>query len=110
LASWDNLNPRVPLYIVLSAAGFSAMASVILILNKYRLSFVLDVKAFFRLSDSNIEAQRVSAFDPLRSPLLAILHGVVRTILASADIEKIMYGRRQFGEAFTKEAESQLKN
>jgi flotillin len=52
----------------------------------------------------------VSSFDELRSQLLAILQGAVRTILASADIEEIMQGRSQFGESFTREVEAQLVN
>ncbi|HPI41430.1 MAG TPA: SPFH domain-containing protein [Pseudobdellovibrionaceae bacterium] len=75
-----------------------------------RLPFVVDVKAFFRITDSNVAAQRVSSFNELRDQLRAILQGAVRTILASADIEEIMQGRSQFGEQFTKEVEAQLKN
>jgi flotillin len=78
--------------------------------DKGRLPFVVDIKAFFRITDSNVAAQRVSSFDELRSQLRAILQGAVRTILASADIEDIMQGRSQFGEQFTKEVEAQLKN
>ncbi len=78
--------------------------------DKGRLPFVVDIKAFFRITDSNVAAQRVSSFDELRNQLRAILQGAVRTILASADIEDIMQGRSQFGEQFTKEVESQLKN
>jgi flotillin len=78
--------------------------------DKGRLPFVVDVKAFFRITDSNVAAQRVSSFDELRNQLRAILQGAVRTILASADIEEIMQGRSQFGEQFTKEVEAQLTN
>ncbi len=78
--------------------------------DKGRLPFVVDIKAFFRITDSNVAAQRVSSFDELRSQLRAILQGATRTILASADIEDIMQGRSQFGEMFTQEVELQLKN
>ena len=78
--------------------------------DKGRLPFVVDVKAFFRITDSNVAAQRVSSFDELRNQLRAILQGAVRTILASADIEEIMQGRSQFGEQFTREVEAQLTN
>jgi flotillin len=73
-----------------------------------RLPFVVDVVAFFRITDSNIAAQRVASFEELLEQLKAILQGAVRTILASNDIETIMQGRSTFGEAFTKEVESQL--
>lgn len=78
--------------------------------DKGRLPFVVDIKAFFRITDSNVAAQRVSSFDELRSQLRAILQGAVRTVLASADIEEIMQGRSQFAELFTSEVEAQLKN
>lgn len=78
--------------------------------DKGRLPFVVDIKAFFRITDSNMAAQRVSSFDELKNQLRAILQGAVRTILASSDIEEIMQGRGQFAELFTVEVEAQLKN
>lgn len=76
--------------------------------DKGRLPFMVDVKAFFRISDSNIAAQRVANFDELHNQLKAIVQGAVRTILASNDIEEIMQGRSTFGQQFTKEVEEQL--
>ena len=76
--------------------------------DKGRLPFVVDVKAFFRISDSNTAAQRVSSFEEMKSQLNAILQGCVRSILASNEIESIMQDRSKFGEAFTREIESQL--
>lgn len=73
-----------------------------------RLPFVIDVKAFFRITDSNLAAQRVASFRELNEQLLAIVQGAVRTILASSDIEKIMQGRSEFGDQFTKEVKEQL--
>lgn len=75
-----------------------------------RLPFVADVKAFFRISDSNVAAQRVASFQELHEQLKAIVQGAVRTILASSDIEEIMQGRSKFGEMFTKEVSEQLSN
>lgn len=75
-----------------------------------RLPFVVDIKAFFRISDSNIAAQRVSDFKELHQQLQAVVQGAVRTILASADIEDIMQGRSKFGDDFTKEVGDQLVN
>lgn len=74
-----------------------------------RLPFMLDIKAFFRIENSNLAAQRVSSFSELHSQLKAILQGAVRTILASEDIETILSGRSEFGEKFTKEVNEQLK-
>jgi flotillin len=108
---WPSWVPKIGIVkIVLPVSVFDGDLESYEAYDKGRLPFVVDVKAFFRISDSNIAAQRVSSFDELRSQLHAILQGAVRTILASADIEEIMQGRSQFGEAFTKEVESQLKN
>ena len=75
-----------------------------------RLPFVVDVKAFFRVSDANTAAQRVSSFEELKNQLQAIVQGAVRTILATNSIEEIMQGRSKFGDEFTKEVNSQLAN
>lgn len=75
-----------------------------------RVPFVVDVVAFFRVSDSNLAAQRVESFNELREQLLAIVQGSVRSILASYDIDKIMLERSTFGEHFTKEVQGQLAN
>jgi flotillin len=75
-----------------------------------RLPFVVDVKAFFRIADSNEAAQKVANFDELINQLTAIVQGAVRTILASNSIEEIMQGRSKFGEQFTHEVREQLKN
>lgn len=78
--------------------------------DKGRLPFVVDVKSFFRIDDSNLAAQRVSSFESLKEQLVAIVQGAVRTILASNDIETIMQGRSEFGSQFTTEVQGQLKN
>lgn len=85
----------------LDLAGYEAY-------DKGRLPFVVDVKAFFRISDSNMAAQRVSNFEELHSQLKAVVQGAVRTILASNEIEDIMQGRSKFGDEFTREVSSQL--
>lgn len=78
--------------------------------DKGRLPFVVDVKAFFRISDSNVAAQRVASFEELHNQLKAIVQGAVRTILASSEIEEIMQGRSKFGKEFTEEVDGQLAN
>jgi flotillin len=78
--------------------------------DKGRLPFVVDVKAFFRISESNVAAQRVSSFKELGDQLEAIVQGAVRTILAASDIEEIMQGRSKFGDEFTNEVKEQLTN
>jgi flotillin len=75
-----------------------------------RVPFELDIKAFFRISDSQLAAQRVSDPEELSSQLTTILQGSVRTILAGEDIETILSGRATFGKRFTEEVDEQLKN
>lgn len=77
--------------------------------DKGRLPFVVDVKAFFRISDSTTAAQRVSSFDELQGQLTAVLQGAVRRILATSTLENIMEDRSTLGEAFTKEVDTQLR-
>lgn len=77
--------------------------------DKGRVPFVIDIIAFFRISESNIAAQRVASLQALNVQLEFILKGVIRTILASSDIEEILEGRSKFGEMFTKEVDEQLK-
>ena len=77
--------------------------------DKGRLPFVVDVKAFFRISDSNLSAARVASFKELHDQLKAVVQGAVRTILASNEIEEIMQGRSKFGNEFTAEVDGQLK-
>lgn len=78
--------------------------------DKDRLPLVVDVKAFFRIVDTNVAAQRVEGFSELQEQLLDIVRGSARAILASSDIESIMQGRGEFGDKFTKEVAEQLKN
>lgn len=87
----------------LDLAGYEAY-------DKGRLPFVVDVKAFFRITDSNVAAQRVASFEELNNQLKAIVQGSVRVILASNDIETILQGRSTFGDQFTKEVAEQLTN
>lgn len=77
--------------------------------DKGRLPFVVDVKAFFRINDSNLAAARVASFNELHSQLQAVVQGAVRSILASNEIEEIMQGRSKFGHEFTQEVDGQLK-
>ncbi len=73
-----------------------------------RVPFVVDIVAFFRISDSNVAAQRVESFRELEQQLLSIVQGAVRTILASHDIDKIMLERSVYGEQFTQAVKDQL--
>lgn len=78
--------------------------------DKDRVPFLVDVMAFFRISDSAMAAQRVATFDELKMQLTGIVQGSVRTILATHDIDSIMVDRAKFGVQFTDEVQEQLKN
>lgn len=75
-----------------------------------RLPLLVDITAFFRIEEPNLAAQRVSTFESLTEQLKSILQGAARTILASKDIQAILAGRSEFGDAFTQEVEAQLKS
>lgn len=74
-----------------------------------RLPFSVDVAAFFRISDSQMAAQRVSSFNELQSQLTNVLQGAVRRILATNVLENIMQDRSSLGDQFTEEVDSQLE-
>lgn len=78
--------------------------------DKGRLPFLVDITAFFRITESNKAAEAVSDFDELKEQLESIVKGSVRTVLAAHDIETIMQDRAVFGESFTKEVTDQLAN
>jgi flotillin len=78
--------------------------------DKDRLPFVVTVKAFFRITDTNLAAQRVVNFEELHNQLKSIVQGAVRKILASSEIDEIMTGRSKFGREFTEEVDGQLAN
>ena len=107
---WPSWLPKIGIkVIVLPVSVFSLRLRDYEAYDSGRLPFVLDLEAFFRISDSNVAAQRVANFNELSSQLTSILQGAARTILASKTIEEIMQGRSEFGDAFTKEVNEQLK-
>lgn len=77
--------------------------------DKDRLPFVVDIKAFFRIADSNLAASRVSSFKELESQLRGIVQGAARSILAKENLESIMSERNVYGDKFTQEVAEQLK-
>lgn len=74
-----------------------------------RVPFMVDITAFFRISNPAVSAKRVASLEELNAQLTSILQGAVRTILAKHDIEEIMGERSTFGQMFTDETEEQLK-
>lgn len=77
--------------------------------DKDRVPFVVDITAFFRVSDPVIASNRISSMDDLRCQLKTIIQGSARSILAKEDLESIMCERTKYGQLFTDEVSEQLK-
>jgi flotillin len=73
-----------------------------------KVPFVVDVVAFFRITNPSIAAKRISSQGELQQQLTSILQGAVRTILAKHDVEAIMMERSTYGQLFTAETADQL--
>ena len=78
--------------------------------DKDRVPFVVDVKAFFHISDTNVAAEKVESFNELKGQLENVVQGAVRSILAKSKLEEIMEERSIFGEKFTSMVNADLKN
>ena len=74
-----------------------------------RLPFLVDVRAFFRISDSQIAAQRVSNFQELQGQLSGVLQGAVRSVLAQYTLDHIMSDRATLGKEFSSVVDDGLK-
>ncbi len=74
-----------------------------------RLPFLVDVRAFFRVSDSQIAAQRVSNFAELQGQLGGVLQGAVRSVLAQYTLDHIMSDRATLGKQFSDVVDAGLK-
>jgi flotillin len=95
---------------VLPTTNFTIKLDLYDAYDKDRVPFLVDVMAFFRISDSNIAANRVATFEELKLQLTGIVQGAVRTILAQHDIDSIMVDRAKFGKMFSEEVSEQLTN
>jgi len=78
--------------------------------DKDRVPFVVDVKAFFHISNTNIAAEKVESFEELKGQLENVVQGAVRSILAKSKLEEIMEERSIFGKQFTEAVNSDLQN
>ena len=78
--------------------------------DKDRVPFVVDVVAFFRISNTALAAQRVVTTGELEDQLMQIVQGAVRKILASDTIDTIMTERAKFGDQFTQDVAEQLND
>jgi len=78
--------------------------------DKDRVPFVVDVKAFFHISNTNIAAEKVESFEELKGQLENVVQGAVRSILAKSKLEEIMEERSVFGKQFTEAVNTDLQN
>lgn len=76
--------------------------------DKDRVPFVLDLAAFFRISDSNMAAERVQDIQELEEQLDLTVKGAARKILANSPIDEILGNRAIFGDQFTDEVKGNL--
>lgn len=78
--------------------------------DKDRVPFVVDIQSFFRISNYEVAATRISSISELRKQLLSIVQGAVRTILAQDLLNAIMGERSKYGQQFTDEVKDELKS
>jgi flotillin len=76
--------------------------------DKDRVPFIVDIKAFFRIADTNVAAQKVESYEELLNHLTGIVQGSVRSIMAKSQLETIMSERSIYGEQFTKDVSDEL--
>lgn len=79
-------------------------------LDSGRLPLLIDIQTYFRISDSNLAAQRISSLADLKSQLAGIIQGAARVIIAATDVENILGARSTLGEKFTQEVSDKLAN
>lgn len=77
--------------------------------DKDRLPFMLHVKAFFHIADTNKAAEKVESYADLKNQLDNIVKGAIRSILANETLHKIMEERTIFGKQFTDSVDDNLK-
>jgi len=70
---------------------------------------VVDVRTFFRISDTNHAAEKVASTEELHKHLDAVVQGAVRNIMAKAKLEDIMEERSVYGQQFPDEVADQLE-
>lgn len=107
---WPSWVPRIGLQTKeLLTSVFNVNLDGYAAYDKGRVPFMIDVTAFFRITNSSMAAQRVHSTEELQEQLKSILQGAVRSILAKTEIEQILEERSHFGEMFTQAVDPQLK-
>jgi flotillin len=108
---WPGWLPKLGVTVrVLPVSNFDVELKRYEAYDKDRVPFVVDVKAFFHISDTNVAAEKVESFQELKSQLENVVQGAVRSILAKSKLEEIMEERSVFGKQFTEAVNTDLKN
>lgn len=74
-----------------------------------KVPFSADVRAFFRIENPHLAAERINNLPELHSQLKASLQGAIRSVLASFRIEEIMAIRAELSQKFTNAVDNDLK-
>lgn len=102
--AWPSWLPFIGITrIILPMSIFTVDLSDYQAYDQGKVPFVVDIKAWFRITEASMAAQRIENFEELNDQLDDILKGAVRKILASSDIESIMEWRKEFGTNFKQE-------
>jgi flotillin len=108
---WPKWLPRIGVEVrELPVSNFDIDLFAYSAYDKDRVPFIVDVKAFFHIADTNIAAAKVSSYEELKQQLENVVQGAVRSILAKSKLEEIMEERSVFGEQFTKMVNADLIN
>ena len=108
---WPSWLPKLGVTVrVLPVSNFDIELKRYEAYDKDRVPFVVDVKAFFHISDTNVAAEKVESFLELKAQLENIVQGAVRSILAKSKLEEIMEERSSFGKQFTEAVNGDLIN
>lgn len=108
--AWPSFLPFIGVRVSqLPESNFDVTLDRYVAYDKGRLPFLVDIKGFFRIKDSEIAAQRVSSFEELNAQLVDILRGSVRKVLATNNLEEILQDRAKLGQEFTQEVTEDLE-
>ena len=108
---WPKWLPKLGVEVrVLPVSNFDIELKRYEAYDKDRVPFVVDVKAFFHIADTNVAAEKVESFEELKGQLENVVQGAVRSILAKSKLEEIMEERSVFGKQFTDAVNNDLKN
>lgn len=93
----------------LRAVVFSVELTDYYAYDKNKVPFLVDVVAYFRISDFRKAASRIEDEKVLQAQLENIVKGAVRTVLGQDELENIMVKRTTYGDQFTTQVRQNLE-